>query len=156
VTQAEQLAYDVSRAGLSLWQDLGEPTRISGRADLWQSDADEGESGELRVAVRDAILSRGEVWLALFGSNGQYTDSTGARAGLTRWFAAGYLTLSIDSGLYESEGFTGEQAELWQHRLRAQLDRDLGRAWALGLWVDQRFGDELDATELGFSLRRRF
>lgn len=155
-TIAEQLEYDVSRAGLSVWQDLGESTRLSGRADLWQGDSDEGESGELRVAVREAILSRGEVWLALFGASGQYTDSTGARAGLTRWFEQGYVTLSLDSGLYEQSGFLGEQSELWQHRLRAQFDRDMGRDWDLGLWLDQRFGDELDATELGFALRRRF
>jgi hypothetical protein len=155
-TTQEQLDYDVSRAGLSLWQDLGDSTRLSGRADLWQGDSDEGESGELRVAVRDAILARGEVWLALFGASGQYTDSLGARTGFTRWFEQGYLTLALDSGLYEQSGFLGEQSELWQHRLRAQLDRDLGRDWDLGLWVDQRFGDELDATQLGFALRRRF
>lgn len=155
-TIQEQLLYDVARAGLSLWQDLGDSTRLSGRVDLWDGDTDSGESGELRVSLRDVLVSRGEIWLALFGGNGQYTDSSGARAGVTRWFEQGYFTLSIDSGLYEQTDFTSEQAELWQHRLRGELDRDLGADWGLGLWLEQRFGDELDATELGFSLRRRF
>ena len=78
------------------------------------------------------------------------------RAGLTRWLARGWFSLMLDSGLYEQTGFGDATAELWQHRVRAQLDHDLGSDWDLGLWVDQRFGDDLDATELGFSLRRRF
>lgn len=155
-TIEEQLAYDVTRGGLSLWQDVSDALRLSGRVDLWQGDADEGLSGELRAGVREALLSRGEVWLALFAADGQTTDSLGARAGLTRRLERGYLTLALDSGLYEATALEGDASELAQHRLRAQLDRELGRDWDLGLWVDQRFGDELDATELGFSLRRRF
>lgn len=156
VSLEEQLDYDVTRAGVSLWQDLSESTRLSGRADLWENSTEDGVSGELRLGVRDVLVEDGEVWLTLFGAQGKFTDSTGVRAGLTRWFQGGWFSLMLDSGLYEQTGFQDVTSELWQHRVRAQLDRALGQDWDLGLWVDQRFGDDLDATELGFSLRRRF
>ena len=70
--------------------------------------------------------------------------------------ARGWWTLGLESALHEQDGFIGEQEELWQHVLRGSYDTELGDSWDLSLWGDQRFGDEQQATTVGFSLRRRF
>jgi hypothetical protein len=147
---------ETSRAGVSAWRDVARKVRLSGRFDWWGDEEDDGLAGELRLGVRDRIVEQGELALALFASEGKYSDLTGGRLEVSRSFAHGWWTLALESALHEQQQFEGEQAELWQHSVRASYDRSLGASWDLGFWGDQRFGDEQDATTAGISLRRRF
>lgn len=148
--------FENTRYGLSAWREIAKKVRLSGRASFWMDDTDSGVTGEVRLGVRDRILSRGLVELALFGGDGKYGKVKGARLGVSRSFDAGTWLVSLESALNEQSDFTGAQAELWQHTARVSYDRDLGEHWDLSLWGDQRFGDEQQATTAGFTLRRRF
>jgi len=148
--------FENTRLGVSGWSEIARKVRLSARVSWWTDDEDDGLTGELRLGVRDRVLSQGELALALFGGDGKYSQVTGARLSASRSFASGWWTLGLESALHESDGFEGDQAELWQHVVRASFDRDLGASWDMSLWGDQRFGDEQQATTVGFSLRRRF
>jgi hypothetical protein len=148
--------FENTRFGASAWRELARKVRLSGRVSYWMDDESDGLTGELRLGVRDRILSHGELALALFGGDGKYSQVMGARLTASRSFAQGWWTLGWESALHEQDDFAGAQAELWQHVVRASFDRDLGESWDLSLWGDQRFGDEQQATTVGLSLRRRF
>jgi hypothetical protein len=147
---------ETSRVGASAWRELARKVRLSGRVDWWGDEEDDGLAGELRLGVRDRILEQGELAVALFASQGKYSSLAGGRLEASRAFAQGWWTLAWDSSLNEIDDFEGEHSELWQHALRASYDRSFGESWDLGLWGDQRFGDEQGATTAGVSLRRRF
>ena len=156
VTAQELDRFENTRFGLSAWRRVAEDVRLSGRADTWSDDEDDGHSGELRLGVRDRILKDGEVAAALFLADGKFTTVSGLRLTANRRVGRGYWTLGWESGLYEQDGFVGGQEELWQHVLRGTWDRPLGKDWDLSLWGDQRFGDEQEATTIGILLRRSF
>ena len=155
-TPAQVEDYDLQRASLSLWRDAGEHVRLSCRLDAWEDQDDDGLGGEVGIALREALWEQGELSASVFDQEGATTGVQGVRLGATRWSGANSWRLTYELANQEQEGVAGAQAELLQHAIFLAFDFAISRDWFLSLGAEQRFGDEVSATTLGFHLQRRF
>ena len=110
----------------------------------------------MSYSIRDWLYAQGEVSLALFASDWQYSSLLGGRLAANKSAPSGFWTLAWEAAQHEQDGFNGSQAEMLQQVLRASWDGEIGKGWDLSLGLDQRFGDEQGSTSLGFFLQRRF
>lgn len=147
---------EVQRVGLYASRKLSEHTRLSGRADVWRDQDDDGSNGDLRLSLRDLLFERGEVSFSGYFTRGKFSSGLGLRSSATKRFAESQVVLAFDvANLEQDSDFAGTQ-DLLQSSLRAEWDTTLGAAWDLSLFLEERFGDQQDSTALGFLLQRRF
>ena len=146
----------VDRAGLNGWTDLSKRVRLYGRLDWWESESDDGLGGETRVSCRDLAWDHGEVGASLFAMDGELTSVAGLRLSASRWSSHGTWTLWYELARNEQADFGGNVDPLAQQVVRGTWDTALGEHWSLSLGGNLYFGDEQDATSLGFWLQRRF
>jgi hypothetical protein len=146
----------VDRQGVSAWRRLGEDWRVSARLDRWSDENSDGQGYELRAALRERVLSGGEVGVALFSNQGLYADSAGVR--LDAWQATSVGTWRVGLDLVENDqaGVVGPFATLERTTLRAAWDQSIGNDWHVSLHGELRSGDEQDSTYVGFLLTRIF
>lgn len=146
----------VDRASASASKNVTKNTRLYGRFDLWSSDSDSGDGGEVSYSVRDWLWKSGEVGVALFASDGEFSSLLGGRLSANKSAPSGFWTLAYELANHEQDNFNGAQAELLQQAVRASWDGEVGDSWDLSLGLDQRFGDEQGSISLGFWLQKRF
>jgi hypothetical protein len=144
------------RVGVNGWHALGEHTRLSARADLWQDQSDNGLRGEVGMAWRDLLYRRGEVGVAVFTVDGSFSSGEGLRLSASKTFDRAFGTLAYELATFDQPGFAGTQSTLAHHDLFGSLDLDLGKKWSLSILGDKRFGDQQDAYTLGLLLQLRF
>lgn len=146
----------VERAGLNGWRDLGRHARLYGRVDWWQDQSDDGLGGEARASWRDLAWDSGEIGAGLFAMDGEHSSVAGVRLTASRWGPRGTWTLWYELARNEQEDFGGDVDALVQQVARGTWDTAIGERWSLSLGANLHFGDEQDATSLGFWLQRRF
>lgn len=156
LTASSILDSENTRLGLDAWKDLTEDFRLSGRLDHFSDQDDDGFGASLRGSWRDLLLARSRFDVGAFYDQGVYSTVTGAHAGLSKSFDLGQLSGTYEYARHENDQFSGGQGSLNQQSLRGSWQRGFGRDWSLSLYLDRRFGDELDAWSLGFYLVRRF
>ncbi|MBI5434475.1 MAG: hypothetical protein HZA52_16695 [Planctomycetes bacterium] len=145
-----------TRIGVDGWKDFGKDFRLSGRLDQFSDQNDDGYGVSLRGSWRDLFLEQSRFDLGAFYDQGVYSTVTGAHASLSKTFDLGQLSGTYEYAEHENDDFLGSQGTLSQQSLRGSWQKSFGRDWSLSLFLDRRFGDELDAWSLGFYLVRRF
>jgi len=136
----------VSRVGLDGWKRLGEHLRLDARVDHWNDQDDSGLAGNVGARLRNLLYERGEVSLALFSSDGRFSEGLGLRLAANRVFDRGSGTLGYEYRPYE---FEGSSQSFTQNALTATFDLTLGGRSTLSLYGDRRFGDTVDSYSLG-------
>jgi hypothetical protein len=154
---AEQIADDkVTRLGLNGWKNLTDTVRLRGRIDSWTDQDDSGGRVEGTVEFNDAILNDGDLSLSIFQNEGKFASGPGLRLRATKEVGGGWLRFTYESTETKSNDFFGAQDTLTNHVYRASWDRPLGQDWDLSLSLEQRDGDQEDASTIGFFLQRSF
>lgn len=156
-TTADTLADGrVERVGFNGWTDVSRHARLYGRFDWWEDQDGDGLGGEARASWRDVLWENGEVGAGLFAQDGEATSVTGLRLSASRWTARGTWTLWYELAQNEPTDFGGNVDALMQQVVRGTWDMSLGEHWSLSLGASMYYGDEQDATSLGFWLQRQF
>ncbi|MEY2786812.1 MAG: hypothetical protein RL277_3024, partial [Planctomycetota bacterium] len=117
---------------------------------------DDGLSFEAGASWRDLPWSNGDLSLSAFHVDGSYSSGPGARLAVSRNWGAAFANFAYSWTSYDQKGFVGEQATLAHHSLFGSLDWTIANEWDLGLYAEDRFGDELDSWTLGLNLQWRF
>jgi hypothetical protein len=146
----------LDRAGLLWWHALSSKTRLNARADYWQDQDDDGLSFEAGASWRDLLWDNGELGLSGFYADGSYSSGPGGRISATKNWTSAFTTLAYSYTSYDQKGFVGDQATLASHSIYGSLDWNVARDLDLGLYAEDRFGDELDSYTLGLSIQLRF
>ena len=153
----EQILDDhIERIGAGWSGQLGTHTRGSARIDLWQDQDDSGTTYDASLGWRDLLWERGELTLAANYADGTYSSGPGARVVATKDFDPAFGTLSYSFASYDQKAFSGASATVANQSIFASLDLPLGRSWDLSLFGDRRFGDQIDAWDVGLALLLRF
>jgi hypothetical protein len=157
VTEQEILDNETSRVGVSGWHRLTDDVRMDARADYWQDRNDSGGSGDVKVAVKDVLFKRGEVAVAIFATQGSYTDGYGVRASANRAIGdATFCTLSWEGARYDRTSYNNGAERLNQQTLRASIDTVLSTMSNLSIFAEKRSGDSQDSKNLGVYFQQRF
>lgn len=154
---AEQIADDqVTRVGLNGWKRVTDSVRLRARIDSWTDQDDTGGRVEGTVEFQDAILNDGDLSLSIFQNEAKFSSGPGLRLRATKEIAGGWLRFTYESTETKPDDFFGTQDSLSNHVYRASWDRPLGKDWDFSLSLEQRDGDQEDASTFGFFLQRSF
>lgn len=161
--QKQMIGDWVLRYGLFTWQELGRHVRIDARIDHWDDQSDRsGTSWETRVAVRNLLISQGEVALAVYGTHGAFSSGPGGRISVSRQFARCFAR--VEYGLADVTFFNGGGGMTWgglptglvQQSVRIGLDVPILTTQSVSLFADYRFGQRQDALQVGVFYQKRF
>lgn len=144
------------RFGATWWSQLSTMTRLSARADLWRDQDDDGRYLELGATWRELPWKDGDLSLSGYHTDGSYSSGPGARVAVSKHWSGAWANLAYSWTSFDQKGFVGEQATLASHSLYGSLDWTLGTDWDLGVYAEDRFGDELDSWTMGLNLQWRF
>jgi hypothetical protein len=145
------------RVSLSGWHYWGEELRLHSEVGAWDDEDESGGDAELGFELAEFWLKGGTAALAVFGTEGEFTTTTGARVGYSRYVERGSWDLSYQFAHHDNEGFEDDDIfELPQHRVRAGRSFHLSRDWHLS--IDGGFDDwdQDSAWSAGFYLQRSF
>ncbi len=156
ITLAQLSDNQTDRIDLSAWKRLNADLRLSGRVDSWSDEDDSGGGGQLRMDWRGPLFANGNLGAALFTNQGQFSSVTGLRLDADWATGLGSWRISWESAQFSQEDFVGDQEELLQHALELSWDLYGGTGWSCSSYLEQRLGDEIDSTTLGFYLQHRF
>lgn len=146
----------VFRIGLSSWHELERGVRLDTRLDHWEDQDDDGNSGDLRLSLRDIFFPQGSVSLSVFRNEGSFTTGTGARLFTYKFTSFGSFNGSFEWARYYNQQLGRGTQDLVQMALGGGADFSLSRSLDLSLSLDYRFGDAQDAFTLGVFLQTRF
>ena len=147
------------RYGLDAWTQLGRDARLGLRLDRWQDEDggdDEGLAGELRGDVTRALDGPADVGLALFGSEGEFSDLVGARLSLVGYEAGTSWGLHYEISRLDEEPAQSPAVRAWRQRVDARYGTLVFDAWSLSLDGSAGWGDEGQSLGLGLYLQRSF
>lgn len=152
-TNFELLNASTSRVDARWWTRFSGRQRLSLRADSWNSNADSGGGGEVRLDWPDLIASGLHSSAALFLRSGGFSEVTGVRLGQSYANDWGSWRLNWESANYTP---VGGDTDLLEHDLRLSWNQGSAAGWSFGLDAGYRFGDQIDSPSLGFFLQRSF
>jgi len=156
-TAADVLDNRTTRTGINAWHKIDNNLRVDGRVDYWKDEDDSGNSGDIRVALRDVLYEQGEVAVALFTTKGSFTDGKGVRVTANKSLADGtFALLSWEGAKYQQNTSNGTDTDLDQQTLRASIDMLLGATRNISVYAEKRSGDEVDSKSLGVFFQQRF
>lgn len=156
VTASSILDAESTRIGVDGWKDLTQDFRLSARVDHFSDQEDDGFGASVRGTWRELFFDQSRFDAGVFHDQGVYSTVTGAHVGLSKTLELGQVSGTYEFAQHENDDFSGALGTLDQHSLRGSWQKSFGRDWSLSLFLDRRFGDELDAWSLGFYLVRRF
>jgi len=116
-------------------------SRLRGELGWWQDEDDSGGDAQLALTLDDMLVDDGQLELAGFGSDAQFSDGFGARASLRRWSATGGWSLDYELANNNIVGFSADNDDLPQHRFRAQWDWFGASDWSLTTSLEAAFWD---------------
>jgi len=137
------------RVSLSGWQRLDGGQRLIARAGLWQDEDDMGGDGELGIEYQDLFQSDSRLGLALFDSQGEFTNMAGFRATYAHYTAVGNWDLLYEFARNAETGFPGNADTFYQHRLRGSLGWSPAAHWNLSVSAEEVLLDDSANTLLG-------
>ncbi|MBK7644749.1 MAG: hypothetical protein IPJ19_17190 [Planctomycetes bacterium] len=153
----DQLLHDhIERIGAGWSSMIGTNTRTSARADFWKDQDDSGENYDASLGWKDLLWDRGELTLTGYYTDGTYSSGPGGRVSATKAWDDAFGTLMYSFTNYDQKSFAGTTATVAHQSIFASVDMALGKAWDLSIYVDDRFGDNLDTWDVGLSLQLRF
>lgn len=156
VTDA-QLADDHNdRVALNGRQHMSADTSVHSAVGGWVDEDEEGGDADLGVSVDDFAIDRGLLDVGAFGTWGRFTKTKGARVSLGRYTENGRWSVDYEFADHHFDGFSADNDDLPQHRVRASRDVYTASGWSfsghleVGLW-----GSENSITA-GFYLQKSF
>lgn len=155
-TLAKELEEDGTlRFGLFTWQRLSTHVLLDGRASRWidEDAGEDGTLGEVRLALQNLIVGKGEVAFTLYHADGVFASGPGARLTATQFAAPVSITLWYDVAWYELAPSAEESV---QQSVHLSFDAALSTTWSAFLAADYRFGDDQDSRTLSVSVQKRF
>ncbi len=157
-TPAEDLDLSavVQRTSISHWRRLDHDRHLRTRLEYWQDDRDDGLQAECGHEWSGLLPNDTDLEATLFGTDGSFSKLVGLRLGLRTLHAGSYWNLSWQSSRLTESTLVGAGDTLWQHDLRAGLNRRIFEDWNLSLSLDLGLGEDQDNRRLGFHIGRRF
>ncbi|MDF1838892.1 MAG: hypothetical protein P1V35_13560 [Planctomycetota bacterium] len=146
----------VQRTSLSHWRRLDAEHLLNARLEYWRDEQDDGLRGELGhewvgLLPRDADLAA-----TLTGTEGSFSKLLALRLDVRTFHGDSFWQVGWQISRVVEGTLVGDGAPIWQHDLRASLNRRLSDGWSLSLNLDLGFGEDQDNRRLGFHLGRRF
>jgi hypothetical protein len=150
-----QLADDHNeRLALTSGVQLTRETRLLTGLGGWIDEDDEGGDAELGFAFRDFLFERAFMEVLGFATRGSTVTELGARFSAGRYVSDGRWALDYEFSQNRLDGFSSDNDDLPQHRLRFSRDHAWG-AWDLSWRVEGLLYDDENALTLGLYLQRR-
>jgi hypothetical protein len=128
---------------------------FDGGVGLWTDEDESGFDGEAGFAV-DGIGGNGYASLAAFATRGRFVTSLGARLGFGLALDASRFGLDYEIGANRLDGFSADNDDLPQHRLRLSGDLVGATGWSLALHAEGLLFDDEHALSAGFHLQKSF
>lgn len=153
-TQIAEGHYDRVAAGGWTW--IAARTRLFLELGGWIDERESGGDALLGLELRDLFLEGGRGELAAFGTQGETSTVLGGRALYGRSLEDGRWELLYELSLQRQGDFEGDFGDIWQHRLRASRDLELGAALRLSLFAQGLVYDDEGSLALGFFLQKVF
>lgn len=154
---ADQLAEDfVDRIGLDAWWEALREGRWTGRVGFWNDQDESGGDVELGLELRERLGRGTRLCFALFAVDGRFVEMLGARAGLGWVAGRAQGDLLYEFANHTLEGFSAENDELPQHRVRASLGWQPAPAYSASLYVEGIDRDTDRSAALGVFLQWLF
>ena len=142
-----------SRVDGSSWIRFGRIVRLSGRADAWKSEDQDGVGGDVRVDLDTLFGPTSRSWISLYHAEGSDNKAGGLRLGQGWSFGPGTARLTWDGARFRPRD---DEGTLTQHDVRISWDYWSPAAWNLSVDVGRRFGDDQDSTSMGMYLQKTF
>jgi hypothetical protein len=115
---------------------------------------EEGADGELGLELREFVFRDSRFDLAGFTARGKFGGVLGGRAAFDVTTRIGDLGLAYELSNHDQDGFTADNDDLPQHRMRASWRfADLGE-WQASAWLEASLWDDERAVSAGFFLQR--
>ncbi|MBL8856973.1 MAG: hypothetical protein JNL28_00495 [Planctomycetes bacterium] len=154
---AAQLANDhFDRASISGRQAVGRYFELFGQAGVWQDEDDNGGDAEAGFEVKDFMFDDLRVEAAGFGTNGQFSSTLGWRTALGAATSHGLWRLGYDFTLNRIDGFSADNDDIPQHRVRASFETHGDSGWSFSTYSDVLLFDSETAVVVGLFLQRSF
>lgn len=131
----------VDRASVFARTDLSPRTRVRAEAGIWSDEEDSGGNAEAGVELSELLFEGSLLGLAAFGVNGQFSDAIGGRGYLRDWGPSGGWSLEYELANNDLVGFTSQNDDLPQHRIRVQWDHVSIEGWSVRLSLDTQLWD---------------
>jgi len=145
---------EVRRADVTLFRKLAADYTGTARTHFWNDEDSSGGGGELRLDIRDVWVQRSRLGIAVFASQGQFSDVTGLRLNSSLNLDPGFLRFTWSSANYSNVEFTNSTSDLLQHRARLSYDTSFGSGLSLSLYGELRTGDQQDSRSAGFYFQK--
>jgi hypothetical protein len=154
---AAQLADDRNdRLAIGGRRVLARGTWVESELGAWSDEDDDGGDVELGVAIEDRVIDGGLFELSVFGTRGRFETLLGARALVGRATQNGRWSLVYETIGHHLEGFTEDNDDLPQQRLRAEREFHNVEGWTLAVHVEGQAWDDDHALLGGVYLQKGF
>jgi len=154
---AAQLAHDHNdRLALHPRLALSDSTRLHGTTAVWVDQNDEGSDHLLGVEFDDLFAARSVIDLAGFATDAKFVQIVGARASFSRSFDLGRWGFEYELANSRFVGFSSNNDDLAEHRLRLFTDLFLSGGFNLAVHVDTFLWDDENSLSAGFYLQKNF
>ena len=153
----DQLADDHhERLALRSRLRLARNLRLQSGLGGWVDEDDQGGDVELGFLFDEFVSASSFADVRAFATGGRYVTSLGARATLGCFTGGGTWALDYEFTQNRVAGFSADNDDLPQHRLRLRADRRDFLGWDLSLRLEGVLYDEEAAGTLGVYLQRSF
>jgi hypothetical protein len=156
VTDEELAEAHSERLGLDGRVQATRDTGISGGVGAWVDEDDQGGDAELGFDLRDFWLENGFLEVDSFATKGSFTTTLGGRLSLGAIGERGRWSVDYELAAHRFEGFSDDNDDLPQHRLRAAGELSTDSGWSFSGYVEGQLWDDENSLALGFYLQRSF
>ncbi len=146
----------VDRVGVFARTALSRATRLRADVGMWSDEDDSGGDAELALELDSAWWGGSVLGASVFGVNGQFSDALGGRGYMRRWDADGGWSLEYELANNDLVGFTSQNDDLPQHRVRAQWDHVSIDNWSVRLSLDAQLWDTEHSLVASVHVNRSF
>jgi hypothetical protein len=152
----DQLADDHSdRLALTGRLRTSRSTLARARIGAWVDQDEEGGDGELALEI-ERIGEHGFVEIGMFGVRGRFSSAFGGRLALGRVGEASRFALALETAAQRIDGFSTDNDDLPQHRLRADAEVHGASGWSFSAHADASVWDDENGWTAGFYLQKSF
>ncbi len=154
---AAQLADDHNdRFALQARVRVFDPVRVHASSGVWADQDDTGSDFECGVEVDDLLSERSLIDVAGFATQGKFVSVLGARAMFSRQTDFGQWGAEYELANNRINGFSDNNDDLPQHRVRLFTDSFLANGWSLSGHLETIVWDQENSVALGFYLQKNF
>lgn len=130
--------------------------RLHGSIAAWDDQDDNGSDGSAGVELEGAIFQRSVIDITGFVTEGKFVSVVGGRASFAFPLDDGRWGFEYELANNRIDGFTDDNDDLPQHRLRVFTDFFTSGGWNLSFHLDAFAWDQENSLNLGFYIQRSF